>query len=128
MTITNDDPTTGQVRAHLDAEAGRIGRDEALDAIEAARPTVAEVVLAAIDAILTRSDDPDLRFTTDDIWVELGDTAETIAEPRDMGVAMRAARRAGIITPTDNYLPSGRPACHARPVRVWRRASTGSTF
>jgi hypothetical protein len=32
---------------------------------------------------------------------------------------MRQAARLGYVRATDRYTPSARPACHARPVRVW---------
>lgn len=120
-TTDHDDAPTGQVRAHLDAEAGALARDQALDA----QPP-ATLCLAAIRSLLERSE-ADVTFTTDDIWVELGDAAETIPEPRSMGVAIRAARRAGWIAPTDGFTTSARPACHARPIRVWRR-NIGQAF
>ena len=58
-------------------------------------------------------------FTTDDVWALLPEGCET-HEPRAMGAAMRAAAKSYVIAPTDRTVNSTRPACHARPVRVWR--------
>jgi hypothetical protein len=58
------------------------------------------------------------RLTTDDVWAEL--TSEP-RERRAMGAAMTLAARAGIITPTSEYIPSKRVENHARPIRVWVR-------
>lgn len=57
------------------------------------------------------------RVTTDDVWAELRVDPH---ERRAMGAAMTVAARAGIIWPTDEYIPSKRVENHARPIRVWR--------
>lgn len=59
-------------------------------------------------------------FTTDDVWALLTDSGVGTREPRAMGAVMRQAKAAGYVTPTTEYVKSGRPECHARPVRVWR--------
>lgn len=59
------------------------------------------------------------RFTTDDVWEALEKQLVNTPEHRAMGAVMRDAARAGTIQPTVNYVKSRRPACHARPVRVW---------
>ncbi len=62
-------------------------------------------------------------FTTDDIWQALENAAlPTPHEPRAIGAVLRQAAADGLICPTDTYQPSARVACHARPIRVWRRA------
>lgn len=58
-------------------------------------------------------------FTTDDVWEALEKQLVATPERRAMGAVMRDTARAGTIKPTTNYVKSRRPACHARPVRVW---------
>lgn len=59
-------------------------------------------------------------FTTDDVWRILEHAGlDAPPEPRALGAVMTAARRAGIIRPTDRYAPTVRPGAHRRPVRVW---------
>lgn len=61
-------------------------------------------------------------FTTDDIW------AAGLPEPREsraLGPVLRQAQAAGAIIPTGEYARSERPACHRRPVRVWRSLIAG---
>lgn len=118
-----DDPPVGQVRGHLDAEAALAARAEVLDAMADAHGPAVATILAALRELRRLLDDPDAEFTTDEVWAHLGDAGQAITEPRAMGVAMRAAGKAGLIHPTPTYRPSARPACHARPVRVWRWAT-----
>lgn len=59
-------------------------------------------------------------FTTDDVWA-LIDPRHTTHERRALGAVMKQLQRSGDIVPTDLYVPSARPECHRRPVRVWRR-------
>lgn len=60
-------------------------------------------------------------FTTDDVWLELNRTPHVgTHEPRALGSMMRAAYKLGWVAPTDQYVKSRRPECHARPVKVWR--------
>lgn len=60
-------------------------------------------------------------FTADDVW-ELLDARQVTPthEPRALGAVLRAAKSSGLIRPTAAYLPSRRPECHGRPVRVWQ--------
>lgn len=59
-------------------------------------------------------------FTTDDVWSVLHEIAYPEPhEPRAMGAAMKAAAAVGLCTATDRTRTSHRPACNARPVRVW---------
>lgn len=121
---TTDDPTTGQVRAHLDAEAGATARDEALAALaEHDDDQVAAILRLGLIPLLEVLVGPDPEFTADDVWVQMGDAAETSAEPRALGAAMHAARKVGLVTATDTFRPSARPAAHRRPIRVWRKAA-----
>ena len=59
-------------------------------------------------------------FTTDDIWQALADAQlPTPHEPRAIGAVLRHAAANNVIRPTNQYRPSQRVACHARPIRVW---------
>jgi alkylated DNA nucleotide flippase Atl1 len=40
--------------------------------------------------------------------------------PNAVGAVMRAAGTQGALVPTDSYVSSTRPSCHAAVVRVWR--------
>jgi hypothetical protein len=40
--------------------------------------------------------------------------------PNGVGAVMRAAATRGYLMPTDSYVQSPRPSCHAAIVRVWR--------
>src|SRR6185437_118095 len=64
-----------------------------------------------------------LTFTTDDIWNYLLDSEETTHEPRALGAVMRTAQKRGWCLPTDRYMPSNRPDCHRRPIRLWQGVS-----
>lgn len=57
-------------------------------------------------------------FTTDDLWLRL----PMPPEPRAMGAVMTWAEATGLCVPTGRTVPSTRPECHARPVRVWAPA------
>lgn len=61
-------------------------------------------------------------FTTDDVWdyMHRMHPALLTHEPRAMGAVMQAAARARLCEATDRTRQSGRPDCHARPVRIWR--------
>ncbi len=58
-------------------------------------------------------------FTTDDVW----QLVPLPPEPRAMGAVMVWAETAGLVVPTGRTMPSTRPECHARPVRVWAPAA-----
>lgn len=65
-------------------------------------------------------------FTTDDVWLALQKVPEVAThEPRALGSMMREAAKSGWIVPTDRYVNSQRPECHARPVKVWRSRLQG---
>lgn len=40
--------------------------------------------------------------------------------PNAVGAVMRSAGTQGLLEPTDTYVSSPRPSCHAAIVRVWR--------
>jgi len=114
MTDQLDLFTTGQVRSHIDPAAAVAARDGAIAG--AARA----VDLAPLERIVLDVARTGREFTTDDIWAALGDDAERITEPRVLGAVMRQLAKSNRITGTGSYRNSARPACHARPVKVWR--------
>ena len=60
-------------------------------------------------------------LTTDDVWKRLEAIgALTLPEPRALGAVMRRAQRQGYVEPTEEWRLSVRPACHRRPLRIWR--------
>lgn len=60
-------------------------------------------------------------FTTDHVWAWLQEYPEIHThERRALGSMMRETYKSGWIEPTDRYVNSQRPECHARPVKVWR--------
>ena len=65
---------------------------------------------------------PTPTFTTDDIWQAATDNNLMIPhEPRALGAILHRLAKQNLITPTDRYIPSLRPVCHRRPIRVWAR-------
>jgi hypothetical protein len=63
---------------------------------------------------------PTTTFTTDDIWQAATDNNLMIPhEPRALGAILHRLAKQNLITPTDRYIPSLRPVCHRRPIRVW---------
>lgn len=102
----------------FDVPAGIEARDQAIEQVEAhADPTWKLHATAAIRWLArTRPE-----FTTDDVWQELHVRNHGgPREPRALGALMVAAAKQGLIEPTDRYVPSQRPDCHRRPVKVWR--------
>lgn len=101
----------------FDPEEGTRRRDEAIARAE--QHAVVDWNDEVDRAILRVARRRDL-FTTDDIWQELLTAPAWTHEPRAMGAAMRRAERAGWCSPTADWWLSKRPACHRRPLRVWR--------
>lgn len=65
-------------------------------------------------------------FSTDDVWARLDTLDVTTHEPRALGAVLRAARKAGYIAPSGDYVKTCRPEAHSRPIPVWapvRRAA-----
>ena len=102
----------------FDALKGIEARDTALEAVEDhANPAWKEHAETAI-RFLARSRQT---FTTDDVWEHLHQRGHEFPhEPRALGALMRNAAHAGLIVATDRVIPSQRPECHRRPIRVWR--------
>lgn len=101
----------------LDFTSGPAKRDAALDRLAAKHGAWIDKVVTAI-----RWFSPGTTFTTDRLWNLCalhgwGDPPE----PRAMGAAIIAAKRAGLIASTGRHELSTRPQCHARPVTIWSR-------
>lgn len=102
----------------FDVIKGIEARDKALTAVEYNTDPEWQTPAEQAIAWLARSRET---FTTDDVWQHLYQHGHTFPhEPRAMGALMRNAARAGLITASDRVIPSQRPECHRRPVRVWR--------
>ena len=100
----------------LDLVAAIAARDEAVTRVGAnADADWVEHTLHVVWCLAVAHDE----ITTDDIWGTIGEVAAT-HEPRALGSVMQTAARKGWVSPTDCYRPSARPACHARPVRIWK--------
>lgn len=110
--------TTTQQLSIFDIRQARERRDRAVAAVTAAAdPAWSKAADWAIAHLACEL----VEFTTDDVWQHLYDFAvPSPDEPRALGGAMQRAARLGVISPTDRIVQSERPACHARPVRVWR--------
>lgn len=102
----------------FDAPQAKAARDEAIDRVE---QNAAETFKAAAErAILHVARSRNL-LTTDDVWKLLHQWETTPPrEARAMGAVMRRMGAEGWIEPTDEWRLSMRPACHRRPLRVWR--------
>lgn len=112
VSLTIDQPTL------FDAFAAQVAKEEALARVENnADPQWKTDMLAAIMNVASQSS----LFTTDDVWKELDASSSSCThEPRALGAIMQIAARNGAIVATDNYRPSCRVVCHARPVRIWQ--------
>ena len=97
-------------------EAQRL-TDEAIDRV---RVHANDEWMREVRAIVWRLARARGEFTTDAVWAQVDRLEATTHEPRAMGAVMRAAAKAGWVTPTDRVSNSARPECHCRPVRVWR--------
>lgn len=100
----------------LDLIAATEARDEALHRVASATdPSWATDIQNIILGLATDT------FTTDDIWQAATDANLGIPrEPRALGAIMHRLAKQHHIIPTETYIPSLRPACHRRPIRVWR--------
>jgi hypothetical protein len=100
-----------------DAAEGERQRDIAIDRVEDSSALFVERALRAVMRIARSKS----RFTTDTVWKLLQRREQAhVAEPRAMGAVMRRACSEGFIRSTDEWQLSKRPACHRRPLRVWR--------
>lgn len=95
------------------AARGEQLREEALQNVEEGAPTGWVFQAMHIIEIVARTHE---RFTPDNIWeAGLGKPPE----PRALGAAMRAARKAGYMEPLNEFVPSRNPLQHRTPIRVW---------
>ncbi len=94
----------------------RARRDAAVAAVEgAASEAFLAAALAAVRTIATTRD----TFIVDDVWAVLGPLVPPTRDKRAMGAVLMAARREGLIQPTEAFRASAQPQCHANPRRVW---------
>ena len=101
----------------LDLIAATEARDEALRRVAAATdPSWATDIENIITGLATDT------FTTDDVWQAASDANLDVPhEPRALGAILHRLARQQVIVATDRYVASLRPACHRRPIRVWRK-------
>lgn len=90
-------------------------RDQAIERVRRAnRDWVADVARVICGAAKLRA-----QFTADDI-LPLIEHLGVPTDNRALGAAFNAAKNAGIIDPTDRFVPTKRSHCHARPIRIWK--------
>lgn len=59
-------------------------------------------------------------LTSDDVWSWINPLCIRTGDPRAMGAVMRCSFRDHYIEPTREWRSSDRPACHGRPIRIWK--------
>lgn len=96
-------------RGHAEA---RRARDAAIAAAGAGAP---EAWVGNARRVVRQLAAAGREFTSDDVWRVLPQPPE----PRALGAVMTWAVDQQLVVPTDRTVPSTRPECHARPVRVW---------
>jgi len=100
-----------------DPDAGQQRRD---DAVAGVGKSNKEFVMAGIEAA-RRVAKRMTTFTADDLWMDLYlNGVQPPVEPRALGAVMTAVEREHIGEPTRDFKLSVRPACHRRPLRVWK--------
>ena len=101
-----------------DITEGNRRRDEAIKQVFDAADTLWKRL--ALQTVLEVAENKEY-FTTDDVWNWPSfKRNQVVAEPRAMGGIIRAAMKAGWIESTDRFIRSVRPACHRRPLAVWK--------
>ena len=102
----------------LDIIAATEARDEALRRVASATdPSWANNIENIILNLATDT------FTTDDVWQAATDAnLDMPHEPHALGAILHRLARQRVIVATDRYIASLRPACHRRPIRVWRKS------
>lgn len=110
-------PSLFGVEATQPSLLGEALRDAAIDRVEEhAEPDWLAHAAAAIRIAAAAGE-----FTTDDVWRILDERGlDRPRERRAMGAAMRAARRDGVVEPTDRMRPTSRPEGHRNPKRIWK--------
>lgn len=100
-------------RTLFDVQDGAVLRDDGITrAAEHAAPDFLDAGIFAVYNVARAK--PEL--STDEVWSQL---AVGTHEHRAIGAVMREAAARGYIRATDRFVPSLRPECHRRPVRVW---------
>lgn len=101
----------------LDREAGNAARDRSMAQVDqAADPDWKARAWAALATVCGRGQE----FTTDEVWVEIGDYP---MERRALGPIMRAAADQGWIVNTGRRRNSARPEHHSYPCTIWQPVS-----
>lgn len=59
-------------------------------------------------------------LSSDDVWEWLRDFDVETKDNRAMGGVMLNAHRDKVIAPLPQWRTSRRPACHSRPIRMWK--------
>ncbi len=104
-----------------DKKLGDLLKEVAIARVATAHSKWVDVAMVAVRIIAERRGE----FTTDAVWHVLERAGiVTAIEPRAMGAAMRRASREGVCVPTPRTSKSVRPACHRRPLQVWRSLIT----
>ena len=97
----------------MDALAGEKNKEEAIERVD--RHMDPEWRQKTMQAIwILAKEKPE--FTTDDVWKFVPSTRENKA----MGACMMRAKKQGLVQPTERHIPSERPDCNRRPVKVWK--------
>ena len=93
-------------------------KDEAIDAARrGADPNWYTTALRGVRILARRNQ----YLTSDDVWEWIRPLEiETLRDPRAMGAVMRSSRIDEVIAPTNEFRISERPACHGRPIRIWK--------
>lgn len=101
----------------FNASEGARLRDEAIERTGNANVYFKDQALPMVRDVAKRSE----YLTTDDVWLSLRQ-ADVImpTDPRALGAVMKAAQKNQWIAPTDRHKLSQRPACHRRPLRIWK--------
>jgi len=100
----------------IDIRTGKKVTREAVEPVTDRSPAWIAQVVEIIKQVAIKSRD----FTTDEVWAECATKIRTPLEPRIMGVALKQAQTNAWIDKTDRVRKSTRPACHSRPVAIWR--------
>ena len=95
---------------------GERNRDAAVERADAGAPPLWRV--KAHDAVKAMTGE----FSTDDLWALLERAGgSTPSDPKAMGAVMQWAKAKALARPTGRWIPSVRPQCNRRPIRVWQR-------
>jgi hypothetical protein len=95
----------------------KINRDRAMGKVGRVNVDFVNDAIRTIEIVASRRRD----FIVDQVWDQMvrEDFAAMPTDNRAMGVAIREARKLGIIRPSGHFRASAQPQCHANPRRVW---------